>query len=475
MPVNPFLTDYLKFNAENSGTKTALVFEGRSYTWAKLWEKVEASTGYLLEALGDNKKQKVVSLLLTNSPEFVISYLAILHAGHIAMPLDPAYKKLELDAIIDQISPVLIITDERYQDQISSSRIIMIKEVLAGRSSTLKPLRISPQEQIASLTFTSGTTGHPKAAPYTHANHIWNIKVCSKVWDWTANDTLLISLPLSHWYGLVMGLSGALYHGNTLYLQQQAFDPKSTLELLGSGKISIFTHVPLAYMKLLNQDIKSYDLSNVRLLISGGGPLPPTIWHEFNRRFKHEIIETYGSSETGRIAANNLKQKSVGSAGELLPEVNLKISGSGEVIIKSPGVFPGYFHNLQATKASSLPGGWWRSGDIGELKKGFLYLKGREQERIRKFGYTISPRDVEWALLKNQSIKEVYVMGRQISASSNDELIYFIAGNITKQQLSTYCKDNLLFAWRPDRVIFVDSLPRTPSGKPSLRQLRKMV
>lgn len=474
MPANEFLTDYLEFHAANSGSKAAVVFEGKVCTWAELWEHVERSSSYILETLG-NKRQSVVSLLLTNSPEFVIMYLAIVHAGHIAMPLDPAYKKLELDAIIDQISPKLVITDKRYRGQISSGRVVMIDQLLIGRQASIKPLRLTPQTQIASLTFTSGTTGHPKAAPYTHANHIWNIKICSKAWDWTADDTLLISLPLSHWYGLVMGLSGGLYHGNTLYLQQQAFDPESTLDLLATGKISIFTHVPLAYTKILNAEKTNRDLSPVRLFISGGGPLPPTVWQEFKNRYRAEIVETYGSSESGRIAANTLTEKMPGSAGKILPEVRVKFGDDGEVMIKSPGVFPGYFRNVKASRASTGANGWWRTGDIGELKDNYLYLKGRAQERIRKFGYTISPRDVEWALLKNSAIKDTYVMARQVPGQTNDELIYFIKGTLTPDELTAYCKENLLFAWRPDRVVFVDSLPRTPSGKPSLRQLREMV
>jgi malonyl-CoA/methylmalonyl-CoA synthetase len=473
VPTKAFLTDYLKSHALKNGPGAAIVFEGATLSWAELLDRVEVSSSYILGTVG-NKEQQVVSLLLTNSPEFVITYLAIVHAGHIAMPLDPAYKKLELDAIIDQISPVLIITDTRYQGQISSDKAVMVEELLAGKPTSLKPLRLTPETQVASLTFTSGTTGKPKAAPYTHANHLWNIKVCSQVWGWTAKDSLLICLPLSHWYGLVMGLCGVLYHGNTLYLTQQSFDPEAVLKLMSSGKVSMFTHTPFAYVQLLEVR-KKYDVSGVRLFISGGGPLAPAIWVAFRKRFGAEIVETYGSSETGRIAGNRLDNRREGSPGQILPEVQLKLSADSEVLIKSPGIFPGYYKNPEATKKELDKDGWWHTGDIAEVKDDFVYLKSRKQERIRKFSYTISPRDVEWALLKCKQIQEVFVMGRQIAGSPNDELVYFIVGDISRSELADFCKTNLLHAWRPDKVIFLDKIPRTTMGKPKITALKEMV
>lgn len=444
--------------------------------WAELWARVERASVYFSSKLGTNR-QEVVSILLTNSPEFVVTYLAILHAGHIALPLDPAYKKMELDAIIDQIPPKIIVTDERYADQIGyhKAQKLMVEEFMNFVGQPPKLLRLPANKQIASLTFTSGTTGKPKAVPNTHANHLWNIKVCSKVWQWTANDSLLLALPLSHWYGLVMGLSGVIYHGNTLYLRQQAFAAEEIMATLASGKVTIFTHVPLAYMKMLELKDSQYDLSKVRLLISGGAPLPPTVSREFNDRFGARIVETYGSSETGRIAANQLNERLVGSPGKLLPGVKAKISSEGELVVKSPGIFPGYYHNSPATKAGWTDEGWWRTGDFGEIKKRYVFLKGRLQERIRKFGYTISPRDVEWAMYHHPKIKTIYVMGRQRPAQPNDELVYFVVGDITRQEILDYCKTNLLFAWRPDRVIFIDAIPRTSNGKPKVSSLKQLV
>ena len=472
MTETKYLTDYLGLNAMKVGAKPALVCDDITLSWSELAHRVDQAAANLSREL-NAAEQQVVGLLFSNGWQFVVAYLAILQTGHIALPLDPTYKELELDAIVKQVKPVVVITNGVYKTKIDYKRILLIDDLLSGTAGRFKRLRTSPKKQIASLTFTSGTTGKPKVVPNTHANHTWNIKVCSEAWDWTSKDTLLLSTPLSHMLGLVMGLSGILYHGNTLYLHEW-FDPQETLKVLASGKISFFTHFPLAYAEMLDVDEhKQYDLSNVRVMVSGGAPLPPQLSQQFSQRYGSLILETYGTTESGRIAANIASDHTPGSAGLILPEVKIKISDAGEVLIKSPGVFPGYFNNPEATAHSLDNAGWWHTGDIGELKAGRLFLKGRTQERIRRFGYSLSPRDIEWALHQFPKIKDVYVMGVQHPDQPNDELVYFIDGQASTEQIRDYCKINLPYAWRPDRIVLLDAIPKTRSGKTRLTALNK--
>jgi len=431
---------------------------------------------FLYAKIGPQRTQQVIGLLFPNSWQFIVAYLAILKLGHIALPLDTNYKSLELGAVIDQIKPLSIITSPDYQAAVANhhAEVYLFEDSLASKIATdFQKIRLPAKEQIASVVFTSGTTGQPKAAAYSHANHIWNVLVCSEVWNWDKDDTLLISLPLSHWYGLVMGLAGVLYHGNTLYLHRW-FDEEQTMQALASGKITIFTHISTVYFRLL--EVKDdYDISGVRLCISGGSALPPEIWEQFKKRFGQEILECYGSSESGRIASNLLNERIPGSPGRILPQVGVKFSEQGEVLVRSPGVFPGYFRNPAATQASYTKDGWWRTGDIGELQAGRIVLKGRAQERIRRFGYTISPRDIEWAVHKHPKVKDVYVMGQPKEGDPNDSLSFFITGNISEAEVSQFCKENLPYAWRPDSIILLGSIPRTRNGKPKISQLKTMV
>ena len=464
--------------AEHAGAKPdqpAVIFEGQQISWKELWCQVELASRFFAAELG-HQEQRVVAVLMTNSIEFIAIYSAVLHSGHIVLPLDPAYKKLEIDAIIEQVKPAILVLQDRYKEKVGvhNIKIMTAREILEKTGLAESPLlRMPPAEQIASLTFTSGTSGKPKIVPNTHTNHIWNIKACSKVWDWTSNDSLLINLPLSHMHGLVIGLSGAIYHGNRLYLHQQSFNAKVVLEYLASGKISIFTHGPLGYMKILDEP-GDYDISKVRLFISGSAPLPPKVWHQFKKRFGVDILETYGTSETGRIAANTVDDLKLGSPGRPLPGVDLKLNEDNEVTIKSSGVFPGYWMNPEATATSTTADGYWRTGDLGKLEDGHLILKGRVQERIRRQGYTVSPRDVEWALLENPKIKEALVVGQQDGREPNDRLIYFLSGMITVEEVTEYSKANLPFSWRPDKIIILDSIPRTSNGKPKLSVLKAL-
>lgn len=471
------ITDLLRRNALEYADKPAVIFEGQAVTWEELWHQVELAAPAFAEHLSSTH-QEVTGILLPNSIDFIVAYLAILHSGHIALPLDPAYKKLEQKAIVKQLGARLVVTNNDYQAQLGDA---VIKSLIIGNlKKRTKPgseaefLRLPADEQIASLTFTSGTTSTPKAVPNTHANHLWNIEVCSRVWDWTSRDTLLVNVPLSHMLGVVMSISGSIYHANTIYLHKW-FDAQETMKALASGKISFFTHAASAYIKLL-QASGEYDLSKVRLCVSGAAPLPPAIWQGFKSRYGIEIRETYGSSETGRIAANRIDDPVVnGSPGKVLPGVDLKLSKEGEVLIKSPGVFPGYYHNPQATAEARTSDGYWRTGDIAELKDGYVYLKGRKQEHIRRFGYTVSPRDVEWAMHQLAGIKDIYVMGNQRQGEPDDELIYFIVGDVTDAEIKAFSKENLLFAWRPDKIVRLDELPKTRSGKTRIGELRTLV
>lgn len=474
-----YITDYLADNAKNLADKPALIFEDTTLSWSELYELVKKVSNGVLEKLGSvaEPEQKIIGILLPNSIDFIKTYLGIIHAGHIAMPLDPNFKKMETQKVVQQMKPEFVVTNATYEAHFSKGDAWCLPEDLELESSSGQVLRIGPASQAASMLFTSGTTGNPKSVPYTHANHMWNPEVVSKLWKWSADDTILLSLPLSHWHGLVMGLDGALYHGNTMYLQAW-FNAKDTVELLQSGKISLFMHVPIAYSKLVEYaDGKQIDISSVRLCIAGSSYLPPSLWHQFKELYSQEILERYGANEMGLLTSNTPDERLPGCVGSLLEGVEVKIQEDGEIAMKSPGLFPGYWNNDEATSKQRIEDGFWLSGDIGEFDEaGRLHLKGRVQEKMKKFGYTVYPRDVEWAIAKHPKVDEVVVLSIQKEESLSDEFVYFIVGGATDEELHEFAKKEMPNFWRPDKIVHLDSIPRTGrTSKPSLNDLRALV
>ncbi len=474
---NKYITDYLKDNATKIGSQAALVCADRTLDWSSLLVEAEVIARFISNQVDFNRKE-IVAIFLPNSWQFVASYYGIIMTNHLAMPIDIGYKKLELDNIVAHTQPTIIITDADHLSLFSESKnVFSIDEILNKKQYHLiKNFEsLSPEKEISTLFYSSGTTGKPKAIPNTHYNQLWDVEAITKPMGWTSQDTLLLSLPLSHRHGLVIGLLGALYHGNALNLHQH-FDAEKTLSTLSSGKISIYLGVPAIYQKLIDHSFgKSYDFSQVRLFESGSSHLPHFLWEAFKKTFNSEIFDRYGTSETGTMALDSLSNKTPGHFSHKPKGVQTRIEQDGELVIKSPGLFPGYYKNKAATKANFTDDGWWRTGDLFVTENTCLVLKSRIQEKIIKNGYYVNPRDIEWALRKNKKIKDIYVLGLQDDQSINDSVIYFIVGAITQDEIERYCKESLPSFWRPDKIILLKAIPKTSTGKPILPALKEII
>lgn len=469
-----FITDFLIFNSQKHPEKVAVVYENTIISWKELAQKVILCSELLKDFL--EEEQKIVGIFLPNSVEFIIAHLAVLYLKHISWPIDPQYKEAELALLTRELKPNLIITDQSRARRIATVRTFLIEEMSIASLKNPKGFRLKgdPRRTAATLLMTSGTTGKPKNTLYSHANHLRNIKTLSKLWRWTEKDTLLLSLPLSHWHGLVIGLTGAIYNGNTIYLQRR-FDIEQTLRLLSSGKISLFMHVPPAYQKLVNYPLwMNFDLRRVRLFVSGSSYLPPTLWEEFYSKYRVKILERYGSSEAGIICSNLYNKRVPGSVGKPLSGVKIKLIEEGEIAVKSPNIFMGYY-SKGTVALPELKNGFLKTGDIGVIRDDWLFLKGRIQEKIKKLGYSLYPRSIEWVLNRHPDILDSYVLGLQ-TGTINDEIIYFLVCKriVTEEQIIAYCRRNMPKYWLPDKVFFVKEIPKTKTGKPKINELLKL-
>jgi acyl-CoA synthetase (AMP-forming)/AMP-acid ligase II len=470
-----YLSDYLELNAKNQPQAVALRTSTRTLTWQDFYSDVVRAGRNLQQQL-DATVPETIGILLPNSWEFAVAYYAVLHAGHRALPYDPTFKRLQLETISTRVKARLTITSDTLKAELPDKTPYITTAQLLSPTPKGKPrfIREPSDRQIATLLFTSGTTGVPKLSAYTHANHLWNLDTISTLWQWSKDDRLLLSLPLSHWHGLVLGLEGSVYNGTPLYLDER-LDARSTLERLAAGEFTLFFHVPVGYLRLVSESPgQDYDLSKVRLFVSGSSYMPPALWQQFKRRYHHEILERYGASETGMITSNYLDSRVPGSVGYPLEGVELRLESDGELSMRSPGLFPGYHENLEATNAKMSADGWWRTGDIGHFEAdGRVRLKSRIQEKIKKSGYLIYPRDVEWSALNHPKIKDIVVIGITGEGDIDGRIAYVVAAETTEADIREFARTNMPRAWRPDIVLMLDEIPKTSSGKPKLAELKK--
>lgn len=467
------ISDYLFRNAKNLPQKPALITTDRTMTWQELAREVNSAAASLEQYLPDDNRQQIVATLVPNSWQCVVVYLAIVHLGHVALPVDISFKKLEVDFVLEATRPDLVIADRRAAALVAGP-VILVSDILSAKLlSPKKVYRVPATRQVASLFLSSGTTGKPKPIPNTHANQLWDVRAIAGPFGWTEQDSLLITLHLTHRHGLVICLLSAIYHGNTVYLTER-FSIERTVALLESGKISIYSTVPPVYEQLVNFRPKGkINLSKVRLFASSSSPMPPHLAQAFKNRYTQEILDRYGTSEAGSMAVRPSSSKNASS--RLVQGVKLRIEPNGEIAVRSPGVFPGYYKNSTATRKNMTADGWWLPGDIGELDGGRLILRGRSKEIIIRSGYNVYPLDIEWALKKNSKVAEIKIIATSDQNQLDDKVFAFFSGNITKVQLADYSRLNLPRSWRPDCFIKLKSLPKTTTGKPRVGKLKAML
>lgn len=472
-------------------------------TYAQLEARVNRTAGYLL-ALGVQSGDRV-AVQLPKSLPFIYFHLAAMQVGAIFLPLNPAYPAAELryfladsgaSAFIADAkdAPVIEALTEELPEHRESSFIHQPErgggaDWLADRSSSPgQPLPRDPN-QTAMMLYTSGTTSRPKGARITHGNLTANIAALHEAWGWREDDVLLHGLPIFHVHGLVVALHGALHAGATAVLTR-SFDAASTLDLLRSGRFSVFMAVPTMHRRLYQcAGEERYDLSAMRLLTSGSDRLPDDLFFGYQRTFNVTLLERYGMTETGMNLSNPLRgERRVGAVGMPLPGVSARIvdpaSGAilsddqvGELQIKGDHVFAGYWRQPEKTAQAFTDDGWLRTGDLALREAdGYYTLKGRAKDLIISGGLNIYPPEVELALMAHEAIAACAVIGcpdeewgEQVVAV----IVPMAGATIDSAEVIDHCRRQLAAYKAPRRVIVADELPSNALGKVQKASLRE--
>ncbi len=347
--------------------------------------------------------------------EALALYLACLRAGFAYLPLNTGYQKGELTYFFGDAEPRVIVGRPESAALLTSLRPEAAVFTLAPGQGTLldaardepevfEPVRSAPDD-LASILYTSGTTGRAKGAMLTHRNLASNALTLVEHWGFTHDDVLLHALPLYHVHGLFVACHCALLSGARM-LWHARFDARSVIASLPHA--SAMMGVPTFYSRLLAEaELDAAACANIRLFVSGSAPLLPATFDEFVARTGHTILERYGMTETGMNTSNPLHgERRCGSVGLPLPGIALRVvdaqgapCGPGEVggiEVKGPNVFAGYWRMPEKTREEFTADGYFRTGDMGELMPdGYLNIVGRAKDIIITGGLNVYPKEIE--------------------------------------------------------------------------------
>jgi acyl-CoA synthetase (AMP-forming)/AMP-acid ligase II len=401
--------------------RVAVTVDGEPVTHAELDEASGRVAAWLARRVRPGDR---VLLAAGSSIGFIRCYLGALRAGAVVVLANPGYTAAELGHLVADSGAVLAFADRE-----PARRLAGLGAGLATSDVSELPADVRPAtglaarpDQVALLAYTSGTTGRPKGVPLTHRQLMISIRAAMAAWRWQADDVLVHALPLYHQHGL-SGVHAALIAGGTVHIRSK-FSAESLVRAAAATRASVLFAVPTIYQALADSPAAlAGGLRGLRLAVCGSAPLSPTLAARLPAVLGRLPLVRYGTTESGLNVSNPVADPRGDTLGVPLPGVLVRIraaddddadpGGDGEIQVRGPHVFSGYWHDPAGTGAAFTPDGWFRTGDIGAVDPaaGHLVIRGRTKEMIISGGLNVYPREVEIALEGHQSVAEAAVAG----------------------------------------------------------------
>ncbi len=494
--------------------------DGLLYSWRDLHFASGRIAGWLASLNlppGADGQPPRVAVQVEKSPEALMLYLATLRAGLAYVPLNTAYQRTEIDYFLNDAQPaVFVCTPQRQLELEPIARAAGVAHVVTlgeGRDGSLLeaaaasadgfPTAARKADDLAAILYTSGTTGRSKGAMLTHGNLASNAQVLDEFWgfkeerDAGDQDVLLHALPLFHVHGLFVASHAALLAGAKMIFLPK-FDAKDVIRRL--PKATVMMGVPTYYVRLLaEQNFDRHVCRNMRLFISGSAPLLTETFTEFQKRTGQTILERYGMSETLMLTSNPYfgiaaRERVGGTVGVPLPGVAVRAvndDGSmcrpgeiGQVQVKGPNVFAGYWRMPEKTAEEFTADGFFRTGDVGHFggppgsgkPDTYLTLVGRSKDLIISGGYNVYPKEIESYIDEMPGVVESAVIGLP-----HPDFGEAVAAVVVAQSSAAVDADAVIAQLRqqianykvPKRVWVVGELPRNAMGKVQKNVLRE--
>ncbi|XP_022933955.1 4-coumarate--CoA ligase 2-like isoform X1 [Cucurbita moschata] len=464
-------------------------------------------------------KGDVIMLLLQNSPQFVLAFLGASYIGAVATMANPFFTPPEIAKHVASSGPKLIITQAAIAEKVkslvdkngASIKLIFIDPPPDGevhfsvltdyvKEEEMPDVKISPNDVVA-LPYSSGTTGLPKGVMLTHRGLVTS--VAQQVDGENphlyirSDDVVLCVLPLFHIYSLNSIMMCSLRVGAAILIVQK-FDINYVVELVGKYKVTIAPLVPPIVLAIAKSPaVGGWEMSSIRLVLSGAAPLGKELEDAFRAKLPDAILgQGYGMTEAGSALTLSLafaKERfpiKSGACGTLMRNSDMKIvnpqtgaslprNQAGEIWIRSPHVMKGYLNNEEATKAIIDEHGWLHTGDIGFVDEDDeVFIVDRLKELIKYKGFQVAPAELEALLISHTHIADAAVIPMKNEVAGEVPVAFIVrsgGSNITEDEIKQYISKQVVFYKRIHRVFFVDSIPKSPSGKILRRQLRELL
>jgi len=527
------LYHFLDSSAQKHPDQPCTIFKGAKITYREMSDLTDRLAAGL-SSIGIKKGDRV-GLFILNTPQFLIAYYAVLKIGGVVVATNPLYsakeiehqandsgmevmivmsnfygkvkevqaktkiKKLIVTNIKETLPPILrflfTLTKEKkggFRVELAEGDIWMQDLISANQPEDRPEVDVGPDD-IAVFQYSGGTTGTPKAAIALHRNLVANT-LQIKAWFHTAdegNEVVLMSIPLYHVYGMVAGMNLAMSVAAAMVMIPDARDIKDGLDNLQKYKATLFPAVPTLYNAINNwPDVLAgkYDLSSIKACISGSAPLMRDTKERFEELTGGVLFEGYGLSEAPTAShCNPLSgENRIGSIGLPLPDVEARIISLddevtvlapgeiGELVLKGPQVFDGYFELPTETK-NALRGDWLYTGDIARMdEQGYFYIVDRKKELIKPGGFQVWPREVEETISDHPKVLEVGVAGVPDPYRGETVKAWVVlksGESLEKEDIQAWCKERLAKYKVPTEVEFRSELPKTTVGKILRREL----
>ncbi|MBK5133532.1 long-chain fatty acid--CoA ligase [Candidatus Bathyarchaeota archaeon] len=518
------LQEILRKTAKNYPDQIAIIYFKDKITYHELDSLSDHFAAGLIEI--NIKKGDRVALFLNNIPQFIIAYFGILKIGAVVTTISPLHREREVKyqlinsgaksiITLNSLYPIIekikqktklenvILTGSKWQsfDVESNPKTLTDKKnvfsfakiLKENFNSSLPKIEINPKLDLAVLQYTGGTTGTSKGAMLTHMNLVSNtIMFATWIKAKKAYERFLTALPLFHIYGMTTSMNVPISLAARMILIPK-FDPTTILETIQKERITIFCGVPTMYSVLLeNKQIENYDLTSIRVCISGASPLPPSVQKKFMAITDGFLAEGYGLTEASPVTHCNpidkiMKNMRIGSIGLPLPNTDAKIfdvtnhkkelpaGAKGELVVKGPQIMLGYWQNSIET-ALVLKDGWLLTGDIGKMDKdGYFYITDRKKDLIKYKDYSVYPRELEDILYEHPAVKLCAVIGKPTPILGQIPKAFVVLkdnAKITRAELIDFVNPKVAPYKAIRELDFRETLPLSSVGKVLRRVLQ---